>query len=309
MIISASRRTDIPAYYSEWLINRIREGFALVRNPINPRQVSRVNLSPDVVDGIVFWTKNPIPMLKMLDALNDYAYYFQFTLNPYGTKVEPNVPSKNHALIPAFKQLSDILGPGRVIWRYDPVILDSFHTVEYHLKYFEAMAKRLQGFAEKCTFSFLDIYRNTLKNASALDIHDISMAEMRRIARGFSEIARTYGITLETCAEAIDLNEFGIGRARCVDARIFEKLTGRAFNAAKDKNQRRECGCAASVDIGAYQSCMHGCVYCYANRNPLLPAVNHALHDPLSPLLIGSISGDDIITVRGQHPDETRCQS
>lgn len=192
--------------------------------------------------------------------------------------------------------MSDILGPGRVIWRYDPVILDSFHTVEYHLKYFELMAKRLQGFTEKCTFSFLDIYRNTLKNAAALDIHDISMAEMRMIARGFSDIARAYGISLETCAEAIDLNEFGIGHARCIDARIFEKLRGATLKVSKDKNQRRECG----VDIGAYQSCIHGCVYCYADLKPRLPAANHALHDPRSPLLIGNVSACDKITVRSQ---------
>ncbi len=129
----------------------------MVRNPMNPHQVSRVSLLHDAVDGIVFWTKNPMPMLKMLDALEEYAYYFQFTLNPYGPDVEPNVPSKECALLPAFKRLSDILGSGRVIWRYAPVILDSFHTVEYHLKYFELMAKRLQGFDEKCTFSFIDL--------------------------------------------------------------------------------------------------------------------------------------------------------
>ena len=142
MFISASRRTDIPSHYSEWFMNRIRAGFVLVRNPVNPRRVSRVSLSPDVVDGIVFWSKNPIPMLDRLDGLSGYMYCFQFTLNAYGAEVERGIPSKNAQLVDAFRRLSDKIGPERVLWRYDPIFVSGKYTVEYHLKYFEALARR-----------------------------------------------------------------------------------------------------------------------------------------------------------------------
>ena len=156
MIISASRRTDIPTYYSEWFFNRLHEGYVLVRNPMNIHQVSKITLNPDVVDGIVFWTKNPTPMLDKLDQLNDYTYYFQFTLNAYGRDVETGVPSKNNVIIPAFQKLSDKIGPERVIWRYDPIFISKIYTIDYHLHYFEQLAKRLSPYTKKCTISFLD---------------------------------------------------------------------------------------------------------------------------------------------------------
>ena len=130
MIISASRRTDIPTYYSEWFFNRIKEGYALVRNPMNAHQISKISLNPDVVDGIVFWTKNPTPMLDKLDRLKDYTYYFQFTLNAYGQDVEASIPSKNNVVIPAFQKLSDMIGPEKVIWRYDPIYLNETYKFE-----------------------------------------------------------------------------------------------------------------------------------------------------------------------------------
>ena len=163
MIISASRRTDIPTYYSEWFFNRIEEGYALVRNPMNAHQISKISLRPDVVDGIVFWTKNPTPMMTKLDRLKDYTYYFQFTLNAYGQDVEASIPSKNNVIIPAFQKLSDMIGPEKVIWRYDPIFLNETYTFEYHIHYFEELAKRLSPYTKKCTISFLDFYRNTEK--------------------------------------------------------------------------------------------------------------------------------------------------
>lgn len=163
MIISASRRTDIPTYYSDWLLNRIKAGYVYVRNPMNVHQISKISLSPDVVDGIVFWTKNPIPMLDKLNALKDYMYYFQFTLNSYGVDVERNIPSKNNVIVPTFQRLSDLIGPDRVIWRYDPIFLSETYTTDYHIHYFEELAKRLSSYTKKCTISFLDFYRNTEK--------------------------------------------------------------------------------------------------------------------------------------------------
>ena len=161
MIISASRRTDIPSYYSEWFYNRIKEGFVYVRNPMNIHQIGKISLSPDVVDGIVFWTKNPAPMLDRLGELEKYTYYFQFTVNPYSTDVEPNVPSKNDTIIPTFQKLSSIIGKERIVWRYDPILLNEKYTVDYHIKYFSMLADKLAYYTEKCTVSFLDMYKNT----------------------------------------------------------------------------------------------------------------------------------------------------
>ena len=163
MIVSASRRTDIPAYYSEWFFRRLEAGFVCVRNPRNPHQVSEIPLSPDVIDGIVFWTKNPIPMLPYLDRLRDYPYYFQFTLNPYGTDIERNVPSKNNIVIPAFQRLSSEIGKARVVWRYDPILLTEKYSMEYHITYFRLLADRLADYTEKCTvLSLIHIYKHQI---------------------------------------------------------------------------------------------------------------------------------------------------
>ena len=162
MIISASRRTDIPNYYSEWFFNRIKEGYVLVRNPMNISQVSKISLSPDVVDGIVFWTKNPLPILDRLEELREYTYYFQFTLTPYGKDVEPNVPSKNDLIIPSFRKLSERIGKERVVWRYDPILFNDKYTMDYHVKYFKTLAAKLHAYTEKCIVSILDFYQKTI---------------------------------------------------------------------------------------------------------------------------------------------------
>lgn len=298
MIISASRRTDIPTYYSEWFFNRIKEGYVLVRNPMNAHQISRINLNPDVVDGIVFWTKNPIPMLKKLDLLKEYMYYFQFTLNAYGQDVETGVPSKNDMIIPAFQKLSDMIGPDRVVWRYDPVFLNEKYTVDYHLRYFEELAKRLSPYTQKCTISFLDFYRNTEKNISDLSIQKFTPEVQELLAKDLVEIAHSYGLRMDTCAEGIELQKYGIAHARCIDDRLFEKLLDCPLKVGKDKNQRLECGCIESIDIGAYNTCRNGCRYCYANYSPKSVHTNSCKHNPNSPLLIGEISPDDKITER-----------
>lgn len=298
VIISASRRTDIPAYYSEWFLNRMQAGFAYVKNPMNPRSISRVSLARDDVDGIVFWTKNPLPMLDRLSGLDDIPYYFQYTMTSYSGDIEPNVPYKGDVLIPAFRQLSGMIGPERVIWRYDPVLITEKYTLDYHIKYFDIMAKKLEGYTNNCIFSFLDIYKNTRKQLSAAGLREMSADDMTVIAQAFSEIAHEHGMRLSTCAEAIDLAAYGIEHARCVDVRIFEKITGLSYIYAKDPNQRAECGCAPSVDIGAYNCCQNGCRYCYANYNPAIVALNMAAHDPDSPLITGIPADDDRITCR-----------
>ncbi len=299
MIISASRRTDIPAFYSDWFLNRLQEGYALVRNPLNIHQASKIKLTPDVVDFIVFWTKNPEPLLLKLDKLKDYNYYFQFTLTSYDSDIEENVPKKGKYVIQTFKKLSDKIGKNRVIWRYDPILLNDKYTIDYHTKNFEKIAKQLSDYTEKCTISFLDLYKKTEKNLSGCNITPFNEQLIRILAKNLSEIAHSYDLDIDTCSENIDLSEFQIKHARCIDADLMEKLTDYKFKVSKDKNQRKECGCVESIDIGAYNTCKNGCRYCYANFNQKQVDINYAKYDCNSPMLCNKIDSlQDKITER-----------
>lgn len=298
MIISASRRTDIPAYYSDWLIHRIKEKYLYVRNPMNLHQIGKINLDPSVVDGIVFWTKNPIPMMGKLEALKDYVYYFQFTLTSYGPEIESGLPSKNKELIPAFCELSKNIGKERVIWRYDPIFLNETYTLDYHKKYFRIMASKLGDYTEKCTISFLDLYRNTMRNIQPYGIRVPSEEEQIEIVTEFSKIAKEYGFYIDTCAEKINLEELGIKHASCIDKERLEKIGGYRLEVKKDANQREICGCVASIDIGTYNTCKNGCAYCYANYSKTTVEKQTQFHDPLSPLLFGNLGEEDSIKER-----------
>ena len=292
MIISASRRTDIPAHYSDWFLERVREGFVLVPNPRNAKQVRRVSLRPEDVDGIVFWTKNPLPMLPRLNELSDYAYYFQVTVTPYAPDVEPGIPDKEQVILPALTRLSEAIGPNRVIWRYDPILLSATYTKEFHCQAFGSMARRLAGRVARCTISFLDMYKNTARNARSMGIAPIGEADMLEMAERIAAIAKAHGIPVDACAEPLDFSRFGIGRARCVDPAIFVAASGRPVAFKRQKGQRPGCGCADSVDIGVYNACPSGCGYCYANFSPALTRENLARHDDSSPLLCGRLDGD-----------------
>jgi DNA repair photolyase len=231
---------------------------------MNIRRISAINLAPELVDCIVFWSKNPKPMIDKIQLLKDYKYYFQFTLNPYETDVEAGLPPKPE-IIETFKKLSDIIGPQKVIWRYDPILINSKYNTVYHIDKFEKLANVLKGYTEKVTFSFIDFYKKTAENIKSLEIAEISTEEKTLIAEKFSEIAKNNNLSIDTCAEDIDLSEYGITHARCIDDRLISKITGHNLLVEKDKNQRPECGCVKSIDIGEYNSCSNGCVYCYAN--------------------------------------------
>lgn len=266
MIVSASRRTDIPSHYSDWFYDRIKDGFVFVRNPRNFHQVRKINLAPDVVDGIVFWTKNPIPMLDRLDELKNYKYYFQFTITPYGKDIEPNLPSKADEIVSAFKRLSDIIGAERVIWRYDPILISERYSVDYHIHAFGRIAKELHSYTQKVTISFIDEdYRCVKNNIKELALLDFPYETQVELSSKFAEIAHSYGLAIDTCAEKIDLLKYGIEHAKCVDDRLFARLLGYSLSVKKDKAQRAECGCVTSIDIGMYNTCRNGCRYCYAN--------------------------------------------
>ncbi|MDD6826636.1 MAG: DUF1848 domain-containing protein [Oscillospiraceae bacterium] len=298
MIISASRRTDIPSYYSEWFLNRLKEGYVCVRNPMNIHQVSKIDLSPDIVDGIVFWTKNPTPMLERIHELDEYTYYFQFTLNSYGKDVERNVPSKNDVIIPAFKKLSSIIGKERVVWRYDPILINDHYSIEYHKKYFQILCNSLSKYTEKCTVSFVDLYKNTERNTRYLNIHIPSNDEVVDLMENFSIVAKENGIYIDTCAEEYDLSSLKIDHACCIDQKRLERIGNYKLNIGKDKNQRGVCGCVESIDIGMYNTCKNGCMYCYANFNHEKASKNYLAHNPLSSLICGNIECDDKINIR-----------
>lgn len=296
MIISASRRTDIPAFYSQWLCNRIRERYVLVPNPFNPHAVSRVSLSPDLVDCIVFWTKNPAPMLGSLDRLGDYRYYFQFTLNGYGSETECGLPSLERRL-DTFRRLADRIGCGRVVWRYDPVWTDARYDVAFHAETFDRIATSLRGYTEKCMLGFLDSYhhiRRVIGDASVPGAED-----MERLAVSFRTSAARCGIVPETCTSKVDLSRFGIRSGQCIDRELVERLTGYRLSAKRDGRQRSVCNCIESVDMGMYESCPNGCIYCYAVRGGRASALRGRLrHDASSPMLLGRPGPDDTVRER-----------
>jgi hypothetical protein len=297
MIISASRRTDIPAFFSEWFFNRIKEGFVYVRNPMNPRRISKVSLSPEHVDCFVFWTKDPEPFTKRLPELSGYQYYFLFTLNSYGRDLEPGVSGKKD-IIEIFTELSQTIGKERVIWRYDPILLSNKYTIDYHIKYFRAIAERLSPYTEKCVISFIDLYKKCKKNLKNTTVRELSVDEIQFLSAELKKIADEYNLTLQTCAEPLDLSSLGIGHNRCVDNVLIERLLDKKIQSAKDKNQRKECGCIESIDIGAYNTCKHGCLYCYANINNRVVSENFNKHSVDSPLLFGEVGEKDIIVER-----------
>ncbi len=288
MLISASRRTDIPACYPQWFLNRMREGFALVPNPRNLRQLSRVSLSGEEAEGIVFWTKNPLPLFPYLDELEGFGipFGFQFTITPYGRDIEPNLPAKKE-LLKAFCTLSKRLGPEKMVWRYDPVILSEHWTVRRHLKAFTEMAKELAGQTRRCVFSLLDWYQKLPPEGKALASHLWTEEEIKEIAEGLSGIARQYGMTLSACCEEFDFSRFGVVREACISEPFAEAVVGAPIRGKKDAGQRKGCSCIQSADIGIYDSCLNGCLYCYANASRQAVLQNAANHQSSSPTLVG----------------------
>lgn len=297
MILSVSRRTDIPAFYSDWFIQRLKEGFLYVKNPINPHQVSKIPLSPEVVDCIVFWTKNPANIIERLGCFKDYMHYFQFTLTGYGKDIEPNVPDKRD-MLEIFKRLSKKIGKERVIWRYDPIFLSKRYTVEYHLKAFGEIASSLSGYTKKAVISFVDFYANTKRNMKGIGVEVFTPDGMVKLAKDIAHIASRHHITVEACAEEMDFGEIGVSPGSCIDQKLVESLLGCKIDAKKDKNQRGACRCIESVEVGAYHTCLNGCKYCYANFNEKKVEETVKGYDVDSPILCGEIKEGDVVTYR-----------
>ncbi len=292
MIINTGQRTDIPAFYAGWLSARLREGFVCVRNPFDPRQVSRYRLDPSVVDVIGFCTKNPSPMFPYMDLLSPYGQYWYVTITPYGRDIEPNVPDK-HQVLEDFRRLSDMVGVSSIGWRYDPILLNGRYTKEYHLKAFARMAEALEGYTETVVISFIDLYSKVLRNFP--EAREVERQDRLELGRQLIEIAAGCGMTVKPCAEGDELAPYGADCRGCMTETTYEKAIGKRLKFPARKRAREGCACYLACDIGAYDTCMHLCRYCYANNDPGLVRENARRHDPSSPFLIGSYREDDLI--------------
>ncbi|HEY3377181.1 MAG TPA: DUF1848 domain-containing protein, partial [Armatimonadota bacterium] len=276
-----------------WWMRRIREGACAVVNPFNPRQVSHVSLRPEHVDAIVFWTRNAAPLLPYLAELNGrgYRYYFQYTLTGYNSAIEPNVPEVAN-VVTTLTQLAAAIGPERICWRYDPILFTNTMPPEYHLEHFAALASALRGLTQHVTVSLFDEYRGAMRRlrelAPAVQLLEIPETSERfaHCMRTLASIAEAQGMAISSCAETVDLRPYGIMPGQCIDGAYLRRVFGIEVATAKDPNQRAACGCVASKDIGAYDTCLHGCRYCYATHRDGLAAARHAAHGVESPALL-----------------------
>ncbi|MCH3951323.1 MAG: DUF1848 domain-containing protein [Acidaminococcus sp.] len=292
MILNTGSRTDIPAFFTPWLLNRIREGYVLVRNPYRPDWVTRYRIDPAVVDAIVFCSKNPRPLLPYLGEFASFRTYWHMTITPYGKDIEPHVPDVPEAL-ETFKALSHFVGADATAWRYDPVLLAGPYTLEFHICAFTKMAHTLQGYTKDCVVSFIDLYEKTKRNFPG--IRTVSQEEQHILVHAFAKAARDAGMIIHLCHESASLEEPNVDTKGCFTREILEKALSIRLRPPVQKTARPGCPCLLGADIGAYNTCLHGCRYCYANYDQTIVHRNWKLHDPASPLLIGHVQKSDTI--------------
>ena len=291
MILNTGTRTDIPAFYSKWFLNRIEEGYVLSKNPYN-NQIYKYNFDPKTVDVICFCSKNPKPLVRNLDRLTDYRQFWFTTINPYDNDIEVNVPSYKKVM-KTFKELSEIVGINGVSWRYDPIFITEKYNLDFHIDKFEEMASELCQYTSDCTISFIDLYQKVLRNFP--EASDVTTEERLIIGENFARVADEYGIQMKTCVEGTLLDQFGFDSSGCMTQQVLEKAIGNNLKVPKGKYHNRECNCLMGRDIGLYNTCMHGCKYCYANFSTKLVKRNFRLHDPDSPLLVGNVKENDTV--------------
>lgn len=293
MIINTGGRTDTVQYYTEWLLNRFSEGYVLSRNPLFPRKVTRYELTPDKVDCVVFCSKNYRPILPRLHEITErFHTYFHYTITAYGKDIEPGVPSIDES-IETLIALSEQVGKQRVAWRYDPVLLTEKYTIKRHLETFDYMAKALAPYIDRCIFSFVEMYKKV--EANMPELIPLTDQDMETLAQGLGATAEKYGIFIQTCGTDDKFTQYGIHSSGCMTLDILGKANGITFRKLKHKGMRQGCHCIESRDIGAYDTCMNGCKYCYANRTPRKSFDNYKRHDPMSPLLLGDLKPDDTV--------------
>ncbi len=298
MFINVGARTDITNYYSEWLMNRIREGCVLSRNPFAPNKVYRYALSPNVVDCILFCTKNPEPILDKIDEIRSRGFhvFFFVTITSYGKDIEPGVPDY-HQVIKSFQQLSSIVGKNNICWRYDPIFIAEKYGIEHHMKCFEEMAREISPCTNFCIFSFVQMYQKLAYTFP--ELRPVSEKDKKILLTEMGKIAKKYHLRLQSCGDGNDYTAYGIARSGCITAPIIEKAIGQKLKSIRPKPFRQGCGCLPYSDIGAYNTCPSGCHYCYATKDTALAAESWRRHNPFSPLLNGELlPGDEIIQAK-----------
>jgi len=288
MIINASGRTDIVGFYMSWFLNRIEEGYFLIRNPFVKNVIYRIDY--DDVDMIVFCTKNPAPLLKNIDKIHK-PFILQVTITPYGKEIEPNVPDKNQT-IETIKKISKIIGIDKIFVRYDPIFLSDKYNTDYHVRLFKSIVEKLCGYTKSIIISFIDEYKNVQKNDTILNRREFSVEDYEIIGKEFSKIASSHGMTVQTCAEERTLFEYGFIQEDCVNQDLVTKVCGKNINERWVSRNNKYCNCVKMYDVGDYNSCKHLCKYCYANYNEGEIMRNVSRHDPNSPLLIGNIDSN-----------------
>ena len=294
MILNVSGRCDIVAFFSDWFLKRIAEGYVDVRNPFNKKLISRIYM--DDVDLIFFCTKNPTPILNKLDKINK-KMYFHITVTPYKKGIEPNVPDKKE-IIESIKKLSSIVGKDNIAVRYDPVFISDTYSLEYHKKAFEKLCALLDGYVDKILISFLDEYKNVKNNQSILNYKKLNENDYKEIGLSFSKSAFNHHLRVHTCFEEKNLIEYGFVLEDCLSRTLAFKLTGKIFKEEWKARKGGLCHCVKMVDIGDYNCCRHYCKYCYANYDEKKVNENFLNHYDDSSLLIGRIEKDDIIKIR-----------
>ena len=290
MIISASYKTDIPTFYGEWFRNRLHAGFCRMVNPYNRKQHQVVSLQKEDVDGFIFWTKNLAPFLGVLDDVHDQEYPFvvQYTINGYPRALETRVVDAERS-VESFLAASDKFGTNTLVWRYDTIIFSTLTDEDFHLQNFAKLAEKLAGSTDEVVVSFLQIYKKTKHNLDeasrvhGFDWYDPPAETKRELLTALVQVASEHKMSLSICTQP-DLVVPGVNEARCVDGQRLMDIAGRSFK-SKIKGTRTGCGCFESKDIGEYDTCPHGCVYCYAVRQRSLSLQRYQEHDPLGEYL------------------------
>ncbi len=293
MVLNVSGRTDIVAFYSDWFIERYKEGYIDVRNPFYPKLISRIYFKN--VDLILFCTKNPIPILDKLKYI-DKPILFHVTLTPYKKDIEPNVLPKG-IIIEAIKKLSKVIGIDNLTIRYDPIFISEKYNLDYHIKAFNKLCSLLNGYVNKIIVSFIDDYKNVRKNEKILNFREFTEKDYEIIGKNFSRIAKENSMTVQTCFENRNLVEYGFIKGECLSHELAYKLTGKKYKTWKAR-KGANCNCVEMVDIGVYNSCKHFCKYCYANYDEKQVNNNFNSHFKDSSLLVGRIEKDDLIKER-----------
>lgn len=293
MIINTGGRTDTVNYYSDWLLKRFEEGFVYARNPLFPNHITNYRLDPEIVDCVVFCSKNYRPIIQNINCITErFNVFCHYTITAYGRDIEPNVPTIDES-IKTLIELSHKVGRKCIAWRYDPVLLTEKYTIQKHLEIFDYMSSKIAPYVSFCIFSFVEMYKRLETNMP--ELIPLTDSDKQILSKGLGEIAEKYGLRIQTCGTEDTYKQYKIEISGCMTTANLGDAIGCQFKKMAHKGTRSGCNCMPSRDIGAYNTCLNGCKYCYANKKPQSALENHKRHDPDSPLLVGNILPTDII--------------